>query len=179
MNTPSFVVALIEKDGLILAVSRRNKPDDLGLPGDSIEPGETAYNALVREVKEETGVEVRAAHHFFSRIDETTDGKVAWTYTVVDWVGQPRQREEGITVQWVKPERLLEDACTFREYNRHMLQKLEQLRMLVSMSDEEWEKRPKLTNEEIKRSLEAGIEARREADEDTPAVRITPGLRFK
>jgi 8-oxo-dGTP pyrophosphatase MutT (NUDIX family) len=121
METPSFVVGLIQKDGLVLAVSRRNQPTNLGLPGGSIESfDENPYAALVREVKEETNVDVMLAHHVFSRIDETTNKKVAWCYQITEWSGEPQQTEEGITVQWVKPERLLEEGCTFREYNKRL-----------------------------------------------------------
>lgn len=117
METPSFVVALIVKDGHVLAVSRRNKPDDLGLPGGSIEPEEIPFDALVREVKEETDIDVKAAAFAFARVDETTNGRVAWAYVVTDWSGEPQQVEDGITVQWVEPSRLLEHDCTFRDYN--------------------------------------------------------------
>lgn len=124
METPSFVVALVVKGEHVLAVSRRNRPDDLGLPGGSIEPEETPFDALVREVKEETDVDVHAATHVFSRVDETTAGKVAWAYVVTDWSGEPQQMEDGITVQWVEPARLLEEGCTFRDYNARLFTKL-------------------------------------------------------
>lgn len=120
MQTPSFVVALIVKGEHVLAVSRRNRPADLGLPGGSIEPEELPFDALVREVKEETNVDVKAASFCFARVDETTDGKIAWAYLVTEWSGEPEQREEGITVQWVEPARLLEEGCTFRDYNRRL-----------------------------------------------------------
>lgn len=122
---PAFVVAYIRKGDEVLAVSRRNRPNDLGLPGGTVEL--TDFNplvALIREVKEETDLEVCAARHVFSRVDETTDGKVAWAYRVTDWDGEPKQVEDGITVQWVDPERLLEDGCTFREYNRALFEKV-------------------------------------------------------
>ena len=124
MTAPSFVVALIIMDQYVLAVSRRGKPDDLGLPGGSIEHEETPFDALVREVKEETNIDVHAAHHAFSRIDKTTAGKVAWAYVVTEWSGEPKQVEDGITVQWVTPSRLLQDGCTFQEYNRQFFESI-------------------------------------------------------
>ena len=120
MNAPSFVVALIVSGEHVLAVSRRNRPNDLGLPGGSIEPEEEPFTALAREVKEETNIDVKAATHCFSRVDETTDGKVAWAYVVTDWSGEPTQMEDGISVQWVEPNRLLEEGCTFRDYNARL-----------------------------------------------------------
>ena len=124
MVTPSFVVALIIQDNCVLAVSRRHRPDDLGLPGGSIELEETPFEALVREVKEETNIDVQNAHHVFSRHDPTTDGKVAWTYVVFEWSGEPKQMEDGINVQWVEPARLLDEGCTFRDYNGRLFESI-------------------------------------------------------
>ncbi len=123
---PSFVVGLLKrKDGCVLAVSRRNRPHDLGLPGGTIEARDfNPFVALIREVKEETDVDVTSACYAFSRVDETTDGKVAWTFLVEGWSGEPKQVEDGVTVQWVRPGRLLEEGCTFREYNRALFEHL-------------------------------------------------------
>lgn len=52
------VTALLVKDELVLAVSRKNNPNDFGLPGGKIDPGETPEGALFREVSEETGLNV-------------------------------------------------------------------------------------------------------------------------
>lgn len=55
------VAGLIERDGRVLICQRRNKGRH-GLkwefPGGKVEPGETPREALVRELKEELGVEV-------------------------------------------------------------------------------------------------------------------------
>lgn len=56
------VVAVIERDGLLLAIRRAPNIPAGGwwcLPGGAIEPGETAPEALIREVREEVGLEVR------------------------------------------------------------------------------------------------------------------------
>lgn len=116
---PAYVVALIEKDDLILSVSRRGKPNDLGLPGGSIEPGEMPYLAMLREVSEETGLDVVDASLVFERVD-STDGKIAWTYRVNEFMGKARNMEPGIDVSWRKPEELLAEVCTFREYNQRL-----------------------------------------------------------
>ena len=50
------VGAIIQKDGRILMVGNRNRPDYLYSVGGRIRFGETAEEAVVREVWEETGV---------------------------------------------------------------------------------------------------------------------------
>ncbi len=49
------VRGIIEKDGLFLLVT--NKFGDYKFPGGGMEPGETYEQALIREIKEETGYE--------------------------------------------------------------------------------------------------------------------------
>ena len=55
------VAAVIERDGLVLACRRRTVRSAGGLwefPGGKVEPGETADQALRREIAEELGVEI-------------------------------------------------------------------------------------------------------------------------
>lgn len=57
--TATFVVAAVafERDGRVLTVRKRGT-DRFMLPGGKLEPGESAYDAAVREVREEVGLEV-------------------------------------------------------------------------------------------------------------------------
>jgi len=122
MAEPQSVVALfIRHDGYVCAVTRRHKPEDLSLPGGSINPGEDPIMACLREIREELSADVRvlAIQFTYERVDEV-DGNVAWVFEVLDWTGEPRQNEDGILVSWEKPRRLLEPNCTFREYNRKL-----------------------------------------------------------
>lgn len=121
---PRSVVALIiNSDKQILTVSRRNQPNNLGLPGGKIDPGETPEQALVRELLEETGVEAKDFNLCFERIDQT-DKCVVWCYRVTTWKGIPRQREPGIHVSWVEPSLLIDKNCTFSEYNSNLFASL-------------------------------------------------------
>lgn len=128
---PRSVVALIQnQDGRFLAVSRPNRPNDLGLPGGKIDPGELPEEAIVREVLEETGLTINEPsrwQHCYTRIDPT-DGRVTWCYYFTWWSGEPRQCEEGVLVKWVDSGELVADHCTFREYNRGLLEMMASLK---------------------------------------------------
>lgn len=113
----SCVALILDENGNVLSVSRRNKPDDLGLPGGKIDPGEKPEEAVIREAFEETGITIEDPTFCYERVD-VTDGRVAWCFRVTKWTGEPRKREDGIEVKWVPLTRLLEPSCTFRDYNR-------------------------------------------------------------
>jgi len=50
--------AIIEKDGKIVLIYRKNFPQGWALPGGHIDAGETLKEAAIREAKEETGLEI-------------------------------------------------------------------------------------------------------------------------
>jgi 8-oxo-dGTP pyrophosphatase MutT (NUDIX family) len=64
---PVSVKAVIVRDGKFLMLkSERKGPDGFSFPGGLVEKGESLEEALVREVKEETGLEVNPGKVFYS-----------------------------------------------------------------------------------------------------------------
>lgn len=61
---PTVVLALIPYEAGILATSRRDNFNQWGLPGGKVEPFESLELALIRELREETGIICKASDLF-------------------------------------------------------------------------------------------------------------------
>lgn len=123
------VVALVIKDGLILAISRRNNKTKFGLIGGKVDEGETLEQALIRETLEESGVTITKTTHIYSRV-ELGDGPngedfKAHCFYANEWHGEPSSCEEG-EVKWLTKQKLLSlDNGAFVDYNRTTLEVFE------------------------------------------------------
>lgn len=100
------VMLIINKEGLILAISRREDPEKFGLIGGKVEDNETAINAAIRETLEETGVKVYDCELIYTRVEpkHTNDGHDFNTHCFVakSWDDSKlfQSSEEGI-VKWL------------------------------------------------------------------------------
>jgi 8-oxo-dGTP diphosphatase len=87
------VGAVIIQDGRVLLVQRAHEPlaGQWSLPGGAVEVGETLREAVVREVREETGldVDVGALVEVVDRVQHAEDGRVEYHFVVVDYVCTP------------------------------------------------------------------------------------------
>jgi mutator protein MutT len=111
---------IMNKDGRICAISRKNNTMDLGLPGGKVDPGETEDEALKRELREELGIKVKKYHRLFASPDEC--GYWFITYFVYDYTGRPHDAEKkGAIVTWVPPLRMISPFNSFAEYNFGLL----------------------------------------------------------
>ncbi|HSR10972.1 MAG TPA: NUDIX hydrolase [Thermodesulfobacteriota bacterium] len=77
----------------VLLVKRGREPGfgDWSIPGGAVDTGETLKEAVVREVREETGldVEVLALAKVLERIFRDPEGRVAYHYILVDFLCRP------------------------------------------------------------------------------------------
>ncbi len=103
--------ALIDTDGRVLLARRPEGKSMAGLwefPGGKLNPGETPEVALIRELREELGIDVAAAclapfafaSHAYDRFHLLMP-----LYLCRRWKGRPRARE-GQTLAWVRPQQL-------------------------------------------------------------------------
>lgn len=104
------VAVIINKQGQIL-ISKRSASQHQGnkweFPGGKLEKGETAQQALRREINEELGIEITSSEYL---IDIThnyqNDRKVFLeVFKVTNWLGKP-QGHEGQPIRWVKRDEL-------------------------------------------------------------------------
>jgi 8-oxo-dGTP diphosphatase len=102
---------LIIRRGSILLVERGREPlkGYWSLPGGLVEPGELLEQALVREVREETGLRVRAARMFeiFERIMRDDNGRAEYHYVLADYLcklegGELRPGDDVSRAEWVR-----------------------------------------------------------------------------
>ena len=113
-------VILIIKDGLILAVSRKNNPNKWGLSGGKCEENESPKEAAIRETFEETGIVVKSCEQIYKRTEsnKVIDGFPfqAYCFYATEWEGSPEQKEEG-KVKWITADELTSNDQAFPEYN--------------------------------------------------------------
>ena len=76
------VDAVIEKDGGIVLVERKNPPYGWALPGGFVDYGESLEEAVKREVKEETNLEIHSLRQFRSYSDPARDPRFHTISTV-------------------------------------------------------------------------------------------------
>lgn len=112
------VCALIfTKNNMVLGVSRKDNQNNFGLIGGKVDDGETPEEALIRETKEETGLDVVK----YDKIFERSDGNLKCYTYLCDTTGEVMTNEAGI-VKEVTWKELLNGP--FGEYNEQLLQHL-------------------------------------------------------
>lgn len=101
-------------EGRVLLIRRGKEPlrGRWVVPGGTVELGESLEDAVVREVKEETGLEVRVVELLtvFDRI-ETQGERVAWHFVIADYLcehlsGAPQAGSDALDVALVSPDEL-------------------------------------------------------------------------
>ena len=137
------VGVVVLKEDLVLLI-RRGKPPKAGewsLPGGSQHVGETVRETASREVREETGVEIRELI-FLEVIDAIIpdrEGRVQFHYTLIDFVaqwesGEPNADDDAEHAVWVPLSSLPE--IELWEKTREIIEKASRLREQRGQTDE-------------------------------------------
>jgi ADP-ribose pyrophosphatase len=109
------VGAVVFKDEHVLLV-RRGQPPAEGLwaiPGGSVKIGETLQAAAEREIREETGIRIRAAEpiYTFDVIERDKTGSIRFHYVIVDLSaeyvsGELTAGDDAIDARWISADEI-------------------------------------------------------------------------
>lgn len=112
------VAAVIVRDKEILLVKRGTEPSrgKWSVPGGSIEWGETLAEALKREIREETGLEIEIIK-LIGVTDLIVDSKPSYHYVLIDYLARPvggnlTPGSDVMDVRWVSVDNLSDYELT-------------------------------------------------------------------
>jgi 8-oxo-dGTP diphosphatase len=132
------VGALIIRNGEILLERRGNRPGKgkWSIPGGLVELGETAEKTVVREVKEETGLDVEKPRQVdvVDNIELDGAGRVKYHFVIIDYLvtlksGRLRAASDATELRWVsfKEVENYDLTSTFRAFFERSRERLERL----------------------------------------------------
>lgn len=108
------VGAVLIEDGRVLLIRRGKEPlrGRWSLPGGTVEAGETLEQALEREMREETLLDVRVGP-LITAFDllERRDGQLVYHHVILDFLcervsGEARAGSDALALAWAAPEEL-------------------------------------------------------------------------
>jgi mutator protein MutT len=132
------VGAVVICDGKILLEKRKNDPGKgkWSIPGGLVELGEVVEQTVIREVKEETGLEVEKPEHIdiVDNVIRDNNGEIKYHFVIIDYFvklkgGTLKASSDAEELKWVTFNEVEEYDLTktFREFFQTNRQKLEKL----------------------------------------------------
>ena len=114
---------ILEENGMVL-IAQRKRDDDYGLkwefPGGKLDEGETGEECIVRELREELGIEVEVKSFY----DEIVEDDLTILYYLVRRVSGKLTLNDHKEVQWVFPDEL--EGYDLLSVDREIARKLAQ-----------------------------------------------------
>ncbi|MFA5063546.1 MAG: NUDIX hydrolase [Candidatus Omnitrophota bacterium] len=100
----STVDAIIEINGGIVLIERKNPPFGWALPGGFVDYGESLEKAVVREAKEETGLDIKGIKQFHTYSDPGRDPRfhTIGTVYIAQAEGKPEAGDDAGDLKIVK-----------------------------------------------------------------------------
>lgn len=112
-NPVPTVDIIIQWQGKILLVQRRNPPYGWALPGGFVDYGETLEEAAVREAREETSLEVELIRQFhcYSNPERDPRQHTITTVFIAKGKGTPKAGDDASKVEAFSPQDLPQDMA--------------------------------------------------------------------
>ncbi|HDZ62856.1 MAG TPA: NUDIX hydrolase [Nitrospirae bacterium] len=101
LQTPLCTVdVIIEKDGGIILIRRKNPPPGWAIPGGFVDYGESLEDAVRREAFEETGLEIKLIRQFHTYSDPERDPRhhTVSTIFIATASGEPKAGDDAAEV---------------------------------------------------------------------------------
>lgn len=142
-HLPVAVCCVIRNDeGQILLVSRKDDPTSFGLPGGKVDLGETPQEAIIREVKEETGLDIVLGPAIFQQMcpkhapeEEGGQDFYAFAFVALSYSGDISSDEAGL-VKWGSWKD--QENGQFAEYNKGVRKQLATYDHRLKVGDKRW-----------------------------------------
>ena len=109
------VGAVVVRDGKALVIKRAHEPrkGEWSLPGGLLELGESLRDAVRREIKEETSLDIDVGPiiETFDRVHRDDQGKIRYHFVIVDFVswtngGEAKAGSDAEAVAWVTADQI-------------------------------------------------------------------------
>lgn len=112
-NPIPTVDVIIEMNGAIVLIERRNPPYGWALPGGFVDYGETLEQAALREAREETSLEIRDLKLLGCYSDPSRDSRMhtITTVFVAQGSGTPHAADDAVNLQLFTPDHWPTNLC--------------------------------------------------------------------
>jgi len=136
------VGVVIIKDGKILLEKRKYEPGKgkWSIPGGLVELGENVEQTVIREVKEETGLDVEKPEHIdvIDNVIRDANGEIKYHFVIIDYFvklkgGTTKAASDAEELRWVPFDEVekYDVTITFRAFFQRNMQKLEKLNSCI------------------------------------------------
>jgi ADP-ribose pyrophosphatase YjhB (NUDIX family) len=121
LKVDAVQVVIVNKEGLVCLVSRKENHEDFGLIGGKVDNGESLEDAAIRECKEETGIDITNLRMIFAMHRKN---RMGYTY-LADYNGEINfdKEKEPHVVKWDKMSESVKGS--FGAWNKLVMESME------------------------------------------------------